>query len=83
MRAMVGYESVITAVIGGVLGIAIGVLFAWALTRSLSEQGIVFDLPWLTLVVFLLLAVVAGIVAALLPARRAARLDPLEALHHE
>jgi putative ABC transport system permease protein len=83
MRAMVGYESVITAVIGGVLGIAIGVLFAWALTRSLSEQGIVFDLPWVTLVVFLLLAVVAGIVAALLPARRAARLDPLEALHHE
>lgn len=83
MRSIVRYESIITAVIGGVLGIVIGVLFAWILTRGLEEQGIEFSLPIGTLIVFLVLAVVAGVLAAVLPARRAARLNPLEALHHE
>ena len=83
MRAIVRYESIITAVIGGVLGIAIGVLFAWVLSRGLEDQGIRFTLPVGTLVVFLVLAIVAGVLAAVLPARRAARLNPLEALHHE
>jgi putative ABC transport system permease protein len=83
MRSIVRYESIITAVIGGVLGIVIGILFAWLLTQALADQGIHFSLPVLTLVIFLVLAVVAGIVAAALPARRAARLNPLEALHHE
>jgi putative ABC transport system permease protein len=83
MRAIVRYESIITAVIGGLLGILIGVFFAWILTRGLEDQGIEFALPIGTLVVFLVLAIVAGVLAAALPARRAARLKPLEALHHE
>jgi putative ABC transport system permease protein len=83
MRSIVRYESIITAVIGGVLGILIGVFFAWILTRGLEDQGIRFELPIVTLVVFLVLAVLAGVLAAVLPARRAARLNPLEALHHE
>lgn len=83
MRAIVRYESIITAVIGGVLGIVIGVFFAWILTQGLEDQGIRFSLPVTTLVVFLVLAVLAGVLAAVLPARRAARLNPLEALHHE
>jgi putative ABC transport system permease protein len=83
MRAIVRYESIITAVIGGVLGIVIGVLFAWVLTRGLEDEGIEFSLPVTTLVIFLVLAILAGILAAVLPARRAARLNPLEALHHE
>ena len=83
MRSIVRYESIITAVIGGVLGIVIGVFFAWILTRGLEDQGIEFSLPIVSLVVFLVLAVVAGVLAAVLPARRAARLNPLEALHHE
>ncbi len=83
MRAIVRYESIITAVIGGVLGIAIGILFAWVLARGLADQGIEFALPIGTLVVFLVLAIVAGVVAAVLPARRAARLKPLDALHFE
>jgi putative ABC transport system permease protein len=83
MRSIVRYESVITAVIGGVLGIALGVVFAWVLSRGLSDQGIEFSLPVRDLLIFLALAVVAGVLAAVLPARRAARLNPLEALHHE
>ncbi len=83
MRAIVRYESIITAVIGGVLGIVIGVIFAWILTKGLEEEGIRFSLPIVTLVIFLVLAVLAGVLAAVLPARRAARLNPLEALHHE
>jgi putative ABC transport system permease protein len=83
MRSIVRYESIITAVIGGVLGIVIGVFFAWILTRGLEDQGIEFSLPIVSLVIFLVLAVVAGVLAAVLPARRAARLKPLEALHHE
>jgi putative ABC transport system permease protein len=83
MRAIVRYESIITAVIGGVLGIVIGVFFAWILTRGLEDQGIGFSFPVLTLIIFLVLAILAGVLAAMLPARRAARLNPLEALHHE
>ncbi|MBJ7454751.1 MAG: ABC transporter permease [Thermoleophilia bacterium] len=83
MRAIVRYESIITAVIGGVLGIGIGILFAWVLARGLEDQGIGFTLPVGTLVVFLVLAIVAGVLAAVLPARRAAKLKPLDALHFE
>jgi putative ABC transport system permease protein len=83
MRAIVRYESIITAVIGGVLGIVIGVIFAWILTQGLEDEGIRFSLPVATLVIFLILAVLAGVLAAVIPARRAARLNPLEALHHE
>ncbi len=83
MRAIVRYESIITAVIGGVLGILIGVFFAWILTRGLEDQGIEFSLPIVTLVVFLVLAVAgrrAGGGAAGAPGGAA---QPLEALHHE
>lgn len=83
MRAIVRYESIITAVIGGVLGIVIGVVFAWILTQGLKDQGIEFSLPIGTLIIFLVAAILAGVVAAVLPARRAARLKPLEALHFE
>jgi putative ABC transport system permease protein len=83
LRRVIRYESVITAVIGGILGIAIGVLFGWIISRGLSDQGIKFSIPWLTLVIFLVLAVIAGVLAATFPARRAARLNILDALHYE
>jgi putative ABC transport system permease protein len=52
-------------------------------TRALRDEGVVFSLPAPTLVVFALVAVVAGILAAVVPARHAAGLDVLEALQYE
>ncbi len=83
LRRMVRYESVITSGIGGVIGIILGVVLAWVFSLGLRDEGIVFRIPWTQLVVFLVVAVVAGVLAAVLPARRAARLDPLDALHYE
>ena len=83
VRRIVRYESVITAVIGGLLGTAIGVLFAWLITQSLTDLGLGFDLPAGQLVAFLAVSVVVGMVAAAAPARRGSRLDVLEALQHE
>jgi putative ABC transport system permease protein len=83
VRRMVRQESVITALIGAGLGLPLGVLLAAVFTRALSDQGIGFSLPVRSLVAFTLVAILAGIVAAVLPARRAARLDVLRALHYE
>jgi putative ABC transport system permease protein len=80
-RRMIRHESVITALIGAVLGIVVGLLLAGLLTTRLDF--IAFVVPVWQLVVFVLLAVVIGIFAAVFPARRAARLDPLAALHYE
>jgi putative ABC transport system permease protein len=90
MRRMVRHESVITALIGAALGVVLGIALAALVTRRLSEfstseggEGMAFSIPVATLVVFTVIAVVAGIVAAILPARRAARLRILDALHYE
>lgn len=83
VRQIVRYESVITAVIGGLLGIAIGLLFAFLVTESLGDLGLGFEPPPVQLAIFLVLAVVVGVIAAVVPARRGARLQVLEALHAE
>ncbi|HEX6310770.1 MAG TPA: ABC transporter permease [Acidimicrobiia bacterium] len=84
VRTMIRGESVIIATIGGVVGIVVGVFWGWAFTAALERQGITaFSIPIWQLVVFLVLSVVAGIVAALLPAWRAGRLDVLEAIATE
>jgi putative ABC transport system permease protein len=83
VRRIVRHESVITALIGAVLGLPLGVFLAALVTRALSSQGIVFALPGRSLVVFAIVAVVAGVGAAILPARRAARVNVLEALQYE
>jgi putative ABC transport system permease protein len=80
-RRVIRHESVITSVIGGVLGIALGVVFGILLVSRIKEIDLHF--PLMQLVVFGLAAVVVGIVAAILPARRAAKLKPLEALQYE
>ena len=69
---------------GAVLGLVIGVAFGAALQRSLVEQGItVLGIPWLVLAIVLLASVVVGVLAAVWPARRAARLDVLAAVSTE
>jgi putative ABC transport system permease protein len=84
VRTMIRGESVIIAVMGGVLGILVGVFWGWAFTRALERQGITeLAVPLWQLAAFLVLSVVAGIVAALLPAWRAGRLDVLEAIATE
>jgi putative ABC transport system permease protein len=83
IRRSVRYESVITSVIGGVLGIVVGVAFAYVVTTRFGGMGIKFAVPGVQLVIFLVVAVIAGVVAAILPARRAARMDVLEAIQYE
>lgn len=83
VRRMVRYESVITATIGGALGLALGIFFAAVVTASLDEEGLHFELPLLPIVGLLALAVVLGVLAAIGPARRASRLDVLGALAYD
>jgi putative ABC transport system permease protein len=83
VRRIIRYEAVITALIGAVLGSALGVLFAVIMSRPLADQGFTLSIPVLTLLALLLLAMVAGVIAAIGPARRASRLDVLDALAYE
>ena len=83
VRRVVRYESVITAVIGALLGTLVGVLFAALATAALSDLGLGFALPLGQLALFLVLAVVVGVVGAAVPARRAARVDVLDAMRHD
>jgi putative ABC transport system permease protein len=82
-RRMIRYESVITALIGAALGLPIGLGLAAVFTHALADQGLAFSLPLSSLVVFAIVAVLAGIGAAIVPARRAARLNVLRALQYE
>ena len=83
VRRMIRHESIVTALIGGALGIAVGVFLAVLTTQALSDEGIVLAIPWTTIGVFVVATIVAGILAAILPARRASRLNILEALQYE
>jgi putative ABC transport system permease protein len=83
VRRMMRHESIIVALIGAVLGMTVGLLLAALVTHSLSGEGLEFSIPAGTLVAFLIIAIVAGMLAAILPARRASRLDVLEALQYE
>jgi putative ABC transport system permease protein len=81
IRSSVRWESIIIAVFGTTLGLAVGTFFGWAIVRSLADQG--FDtltVPVGSLVVVTVIAGIAGALAAVMPARRAAKLDVLEAL---
>jgi putative ABC transport system permease protein len=83
VRQMVRYESVITAVIGGLMGTVVGLVFAYLVTESLGDLGLGFTVPLGQLAVLLVLAVIVGVVAAVVPARRGARLQVLDAMRAE
>jgi putative ABC transport system permease protein len=80
IRQLIRYESAITAAIGGILGIVVGVVFAALTTRALADLGLGLVLPFGQLGVMLVLAVLVGVLAAVAPARRAARIDVLRAV---
>jgi putative ABC transport system permease protein len=82
-RRMIRHESVITALIGAALGLPLGIFLAILVTRALGEFDVRFEVPTGQLVFLVVLAVIVGLLAAITPARRAAKLNPLEALHYE
>jgi len=83
VRRLIRYESVITALIGAVLGMVLGLIFAALMSVPLQDEGFVLSYPVGQLVLILVVAALAGVLAAIAPARRAARLDVLEALAYE
>jgi len=84
LRRMVRLESIAIAVLGAVLGVVMGVVFGVVLQRAIADQGLdVLSVPYVRLAVFVLIAAFVGVLAALLPARRAARLDVLRAITTE
>ena len=83
VRTMIRYEAVITALIGAVLGMVLGVVFAALIAQPLEDEGFALSYPVGQLIGMLVFAALAGIVAAIGPARRASRLDVLEALQYE
>ena len=81
LRRMIRQESVVTALIGAALGIPVGIVLALMVGQAIEYP--VFTIPVGTLFVFVLAAIAAGLLAAVFPARRAARLNVLEALQYE
>ena len=83
-RRMVRWEGAIVAAFGGIMGAAIGVLFAWAAVIVIPDSFIsAFAVPWLTLIIYMAVAAIAGVLAAYLPARRASNLNILDAIAYE
>jgi putative ABC transport system permease protein len=81
VRSMIRGEAVVVSVLGAVLGVVLGVAFGAAIVGSLSGSGIThIAIPWSTIIVVVVLALLFGLFAAIFPARRAARLDVLQAI---
>jgi putative ABC transport system permease protein len=84
LRSTIRWESVIVALLGAVLGLVIGVFFGWAMVTALRDQGInQLAFAPLSLALIIVIAGVFGVIAAILPARRAAKLDVLRAVTTE
>jgi putative ABC transport system permease protein len=82
-RALIRDESFITAAVGAIAGVVLGVLLAWIVTLALAGDGVVFALPVLQVLGLLALGLLAGVIASVLPARRAVGLDVLAAIAQE
>jgi len=81
VRVMIRHESIITALLGAALGIPVGIALALMVGKAIDYPA--FTIPWGTLVVFVVAAIIAGLVAAIFPALRASRLNVLQALQYE
>jgi putative ABC transport system permease protein len=81
---MVRLEAIAISVLGAVLGVVMGLVFGFVLQRAVADQGIThLAIPYLELGLFVLVSAVVGVLAAVLPARRAARLNVLRAITTE
>jgi putative ABC transport system permease protein len=81
VRATVRWESVITSMLGAVLGVILGLISGYLLVLSLRDEGItVFTIPVLSTIVILVVSFIVGVIAAVIPARRATKVDIIEAI---
>jgi putative ABC transport system permease protein len=81
LRTTIRWEAILLSLFGTTLGLAIGTFFGWAMVAALADEGIeTLTIPWTTLGVVTTIAALAGVAAATMPARRAARLDILRAI---
>jgi putative ABC transport system permease protein len=84
VKTMIRWEAVLIAVFGALLGTAVGLFFGWAMVQALKTQGITeLTVPVGQLIFYILIAALFGVLAAWLPARRAAKLDVLSAISYE
>jgi putative ABC transport system permease protein len=83
VRRMIRHESIITALIGAALGLPLGIFLGALIIQALGQYEVQFKIPTFQLGVFAVVTVVVGVIAAILPARRAARLNVLRALQYE
>jgi len=83
VRRVIRYEAVITALIGAILGAVLGVIFSVLISRPLADEGFELSFPIGSLLILLVLAAIAGVLAAIGPARRASKLDVLKAVTYE
>ena len=83
VRTMIRTESVLIAVFGTFLGLVLGLFCGWALSIGIAGTGVSFGIPWIWMIAALVGALVTGVIAAVIPARRAARMDVLEAIAYE
>ena len=84
LRRMIRIEAIIIALFGALLGVAMGIFFGWAIIRAMADSGVsTLVIPLTEISIYFLLAVVAGILAAVWPAFRASRLDILKAIAHQ
>ena len=84
VKRMIRTESVLICSFGGLLGLVVGTIFGVALQQALKGQGVTeLGIPVATLLIYLVCSALAGVVAAALPARRASRLNVLQAIATE
>ena len=84
VRSMIRWEAVIIALLGTVLGVVIALFFGWAVITALKDKGFSTFSPALVQLAFIVVfGGISAVFAAILPARRAAKLDILDAISHE